>query len=178
MPAKSTPERYGTVAIAMHWVTALAVFGLLISGFRAADMVDLAAKASILRVHAVVGISVLLLTVLRALWWWLVDRKPADPAGTPRWQAVSAHIVHGLFYVVIAGMAASGIGMMVLSGAGKVLFGGSAATLPDFTLFAPRIPHGLGGRLMIALILVHVGAALYHQFVLRDRVLARMWSGR
>jgi cytochrome b561 len=178
MSAKSTPERYGTVAIAMHWVTAFAVFGLLASGFRAAGMVDLGAKASLLRVHAVVGISVLVLTVLRVLWWWLVDRKPADPAGTPRWQAVSAHIVHGLFYVVIAGMAASGIGMMALSGAGEVLFGGSTASLPDFTLYLPRIPHGLGARLMLALIVIHVGAALYHQYVLRDRVLARMGAGR
>lgn len=178
MPAKSTPERYGTVAIAMHWVTALAVFALLGSGFRAAGMVDLSAKASLLRVHIVLGLSVLVLTVLRVIWWVLVDRKPADPAGTPRWQVVAAHAVHGLFYLVIAGMAASGIGMMALSGAGDILFGGSTATLPDFTLFLPRGPHGLGAFLLVVLILAHVGAALYHQFVLRDRVLARMGLGR
>lgn len=178
MPAKSTPERYGTVAIAIHWVTALAVFALLASGFRAAGMTDLGAKASLLRVHVVLGLSVLVLTVLRLAWWVLVDRKPVDPAGTPRWQALAAHAVHGLFYVVIAGMAASGIGMIALSGAGDVLFGGSTAALPDFTLFLPRGPHGLGASVLVVLIIAHVAAALYHQFVLRDGLLARMRPGR
>lgn len=178
MSLKSTPQRYGTVAIAIHWATALAVFGLLASGFRAAGTVDPSAKASLLRVHAVLGLSVLALTLLRLAWWWLVDRKPAEPAGTPRWQARAARVVHGLFYLVIAAMAASGIGMIALSGAGDILFGASQAPLPDFADYPPRVPHGIGARLLVALILAHVGAALYHQFVLRDRLLARMGPGR
>lgn len=178
MRLKSTPERYGTVAIAIHWATALAIFGLLASGFRAADMIDLSAKASLLRIHAVMGVSVLALTLLRLAWWWLADRKPADPAGTPLLQARAARIVHGLFYLVIIVMAASGIGMIALSGAGTVLFGVADVPMPDFTRYPPRVPHGIGANLLVTLILLHVGAALYHQLVLRDRLLARMGLGR
>jgi cytochrome b561 len=50
--------------------------------------------------------------------------------------------------------------------------------LPDFMLYPPRIGHGLGAMVLIALVLAHVAAALYHQFVLRDRLLARMGLGR
>lgn len=178
MSLKSSPERYGTVAIAIHWVTAIAILGLLLSGFQAAGMEDDAAKAGLLRIHAALGISVLVLTLLRIAWWVFVDRRPADPAGTPRWQVRTAHVVHGLLYAVILVMAASGIGMLALSGAGAILAGGAALPLPDFTLYPPRIPHGIGSRLLLALVVLHVGAALHHQFVRRDRLLARMGLGR
>lgn len=178
MRGRSSPERYGPVAIAIHWITAAAVIGLLVSGMQAADLSDPAAKAGLLRVHAAIGVAVLALTLLRLVWWWLVDRKPAEPAGTPRWQTAAARTVHGLLYVVVIAMAASGIAMIALSGAGDTLFGSSMAPLPDFTRYAPRAPHGAGGRILIALVVLHVAAALYHQFVLRDRLLGRMGLGR
>lgn len=175
MGLKSTTERYGAVAIAIHWVSALAILGLLVSGFIAAGMDDAAAKAGILRIHAVVGVTILVLTVLRILWWWLLDRRPAELANLPRWQAIGAHAVHGLLYLSILVMVASGIGMVALSGAADALFG--SAPLPDFTEYAPRIPHGATSRLMLLLLALHIGAALYHQFR-GERILARMGLGR
>ena len=65
--------------------------------------------------------------------------------------------------------------MVALSGAGAVLFDAASAALPDFWAYLPRIPHGIGARLVIALVALHVGAALYHQFVCRDGLLQRMW---
>jgi cytochrome b561 len=38
--------------------------------------------------------------------------------------------------------------------------------------------HQLGWFLVILLILGHVGAALYHQFILNDNLLSRMWFGK
>jgi cytochrome b561 len=67
---------------------------------------------------------------------------------------------------------------MALSGAAPMIFGGEGALLPDFWKFPPRVPHGFGARLLLALVVFHAGAALYHQFVRRDRVLRRMWFGR
>jgi cytochrome b561 len=83
-------------------------------------------------------------------------------------------VVHFLFYVVTLGMIASGVGMMVLSGAAPVIFGGEGAPLPDFWKYPPRVPHGIGARLLVALLLLHVGAALHHHFVRRDGLLRRM----
>ena len=71
-------------------------------------------------------------------------------------------------------MAASGIGMFVLSGAGPIVFG-SEGNLPDFTQYLPRVPHSIGARAMVALLVLHAGAALYHHFVKRDATLRRMW---
>ncbi|MEZ5813007.1 MAG: cytochrome b [Rhizobiaceae bacterium] len=172
---KSTQTRYGTVAVTIHWLSALAILALIGSGFRAASLADSAAKETILSVHAPLGFLVLALTLLRIAWWWFFDRKPDPVGGDAAWQSFSARAVHLLFYIVIIGMAASGIGMMVLSGAGEILFGGAERALPDFNDFAPRVPHGIGARAMVALLALHVGAALYHHFIKRDGLIWRMW---
>lgn len=174
MTLKSSSDRYGTVAVAIHWLSALLILGLIGSGFRAGGIEDATAKAAILRVHVPVGVAVLLLTLARVGWWLLADSKPVS-VPMPSWQDRISRATHLLFYVVILGMAASGIGMMILSGAGPILFGGATEALPDFRDFKPRVPHGIGARVMIALLVAHAGAALYHHFLKRDGVLARMW---
>jgi cytochrome b561 len=177
MRFRSSPQVYGLVAIAIHWVTALAVLGLLTSGLIIAGETDDIAKTSLLRMHAVTGSTVLLLTILRILWWWLVDVRPLPTSRTPPLQARAAHAVHMLFYVALIVMGASGIAMIVLSGAGAILTGAAPGPLPDFTAYAPRGAHGIVAFLLMALIAAHVLAALYHQFVLKDRLLARMGLG-
>lgn len=178
MAVKSTEDRYGTVAIAIHWVAAALIVALLITGFRVSGAADPAAKAAFLRFHAAMGAAILVLTLARIAWWWFADRKPLPVAGQPPLLKRAATAVHMLFYIVIIGLAASGIGMMVLSGAGPVVFGGASGAMPDFWNYPPRVPHGIGVRVLIALLILHVGGALYHHFIRRDRLLARMGLGR
>ncbi len=174
---KSTSEKYGTVAVTIHWLSAVLILAQLGSGFRAASMVDSAAKEAILPFHAPLGIVILVLTIARLLWWKFADRKPDPVAGDPAWQTGAAKAVHVLFYIVIIGMVASGIGMMVASGAGEILSGAVDAPLPDFSKVLPRAPHGLGARLMVGLLVFHAGAALYHHFIKKDGLIWRMWYG-
>lgn len=174
---KSRPDRYGAMAISLHWLSAILILGLLGSGFLAANATDVA-KAAFLRLHVPMALLVLLLTAIRIVWWWRFDRKPLPVHGSPAWQERTARAVHAAFYVVILGMIASGIGMMALSGAGRTVFGGSGMLPPDFHAYPPRVPHGLGAFLLVVLLGVHAGAALYHQFLLRDGLLRRMRYGR
>lgn len=175
---KSSPDRYGAIPITIHWLTAILILVALAAGFRAGNALDPAAKAAFLRVHIPAAIVVLLLTAFRIIWWWFFDKKPLPVQGSPLWQERLARSVHIALYIVILGMIASGVGMMVLSGAGPVIFGGAGATLPDFHQYPPRVPHGLGANLLLALLLAHIGAALYHQFIRRDGLLRRMWYRR
>lgn len=178
MPLKSTDHRYGTVAITIHWVSAVAILGLLTSGLIAGGLTDDAAKAGILRVHVALGSAIVALTVLRVLWWWLADRRPQPLTGMPLWQERAASAVHGLLYVCILVVGGSGIAMVALSGALPIIYGAAPLPLPDFNAFAPRMAHGLVARIMIVLLIGHIGAALWHQLVRRDRLLARMGLGR
>lgn len=178
MTRKSDDLHYGIVAVTIHWLSALLIIALLGSGFRASQTIDPLVKADILQFHAPMGITILVLTFARIVWWWRFDTKPATVGSAPHWQEFSAKAVHVLFYIIIIGMTASGIGMFVLSGAVPILFGSAEGALPNFTQYLPRVPHGLGARAMVALLVLHAGAALYHHFVKHDVTLKRMWFKR
>ncbi len=177
MTIHSTNSRYGYVAVSIHWLSALLIIALLGSGFRAADTLDPVVKAGILRFHAPLGIAIGFLTVMRLVWWLIIDNNPSAIGEDPKWQKRIAKTVHVFFYVLIFGMTMSGVGMFALSGAASPVFEGTGR-LPDFNLYPPRVPHGIGAVVMTALLVVHAGAALYHHFIKRDDTLRRMWFGK
>jgi cytochrome b561 len=113
--------------------------------------------------------------VFRIVWWLGFDRKPDPIAGSPPRLERIARAVHILFYAVILTLVASGIGMLALSGAAPIIFGDNGALLPNFSKYPPRLVHGIGARLLLALLVLHVGAALYHHFFRRDGLFRRMW---
>lgn len=175
MPIKSTPTRYGTVAIAIHWTSAIAIVGTFALGLMAAGTTDPAAEVTLLRGHIVLGSLVLILTLLRIGWWIWGDRRPKPVAGQPPVQELAAKIVHYGIYAVILLMASSGIATLILSGAMPAIATGTA--LPDFSEIVPRLAHGIMSRVLLVLLAAHIGAALYHQFIRRDRLLGRMGLG-
>lgn len=175
MPMKSSNTRYGGVAISIHWLTAALIVGLFAVGLLAAGQADPEAKLALLRFHVPMGAAVLGLTLLRIVWWWLADRRPELPAEQPAWQKFMARAVHFGIYLVILLLAASGIATLVFSGALPAIIGGTV--LPDLEAVPPRLVHGVASRVMLALLALHVGAALWHQFVRRDHLLARMGVG-
>lgn len=170
MPIKSSPERYGAIAAAIHWVSALAVILMLISGLVMDNADDLV--PSILPGHIVLGVLVGLLTLFRIIWWWLFDRQPRPAAGMSRAQERAARLVHLGLYGAIVIMVGSGVGMVALTGAAPAVFSGGV--LPDFDAVPPYAVHGLMSRLLIVLALGHIGAALFHQFIKRDGLIGRM----
>lgn len=176
MSLKSTKARYGTVAISLHWLTALFIAVMLVTGFKSADSADLGAKAELLRVHLPIGLVILVLTALRIIWWLVGDTRPGKSV-MPAWQYRSSRVVHILLYGFLLITLASGIGTVALSGAAPAIFGDGSVLMPDFQEFKPRGLHGLGVRVVVGLLVLHIGAALYHHFIKRDDVLRRMWFG-
>jgi len=177
MRRKSTTTHYGSVAVTIHWLSAILIIFLLGSGFRAEDAADAAAKVFFLQFHVPAGILILLLTLTRIGWWLFADSKP-QPVSMPKWQERLSRAAHILLYVVILGMASSGIGIMVLSGAGAIIFGGEPGPLPDLWQFLPRTPHAIAARVLVVMLALHAGAALYHHLVSRDGLLGRMWYSK
>lgn len=175
MALKSSSTRYGSVAIAIHWLTALLIVALFATGLLAAAQMDPAAKVALLRAHVPLGVGALLLTLLRIIWWLVADRRPALPAGQPDWQKFMAKAVHFALYLIVLESAGSGIATIVLSDALPAIIGNGA--LPDFNTVLPRAVHGVGSRVMLALLAMHIGAALYHQFIRRDGLMGRMGLG-
>jgi cytochrome b561 len=174
MSWKSTADRYGLIAIAIHWVSAAAIFALFGLGCAAANAADPATKAALLRGHVPLGIAIVVLTLLRLVWWRL-DRRPAPLPGVPSWQEHSERLVRAALYALILVMGVSGIGLMIASGAPGVLFFGEPGPLPDLWAFPPMYGHFTAAVLLLGLAVLHIVAAIYHQLIRQDRLIARMW---
>ncbi|MCB1389098.1 MAG: cytochrome b [Rhodobacteraceae bacterium] len=171
------PTRYHPLLVALHWLVAILVIMALVAGTLVfSDMPNSDPdKVIALRIHAVMGLTIGALMLFRLVVRWR-SRHPA-PATTGFALADRlAPLAHGALYLLVLLMVASGIGLAVLSGLPGALFGD--APLPaDFHDFAPRVAHGLFADLLIALIVLHVVAALYHALVRRDGLLRRMTFG-
>lgn len=173
MAWKGDSDRYGPLASALHWIAAAGTLALLVLGFAAAGASTDGARAAILRFHVPLGLLVFVLTLVRAVWWAL-DRRPEPPPGQPRWQARVAYAthLHLVLFTIVLGI--SGVGMMARSGAGPILFAGAPGPLADFSKYIQFSVHGTVAALLIALLFLHVLAALHHQFVRRDALFARI----
>lgn len=169
-------RRYDSLSITFHWVAATAMLVALPLGFLAAHAPDDRQATALLRVHVPLGIAIVILTVARALWRVRHVPPPARD-DQPRWQAGVARSTHLLLYVVPICLGTSGIALMVLSGAAPLIFSRVEGAMPHFSRFAPMAVHAASAFVLVALIGLHGGAALFHQIVRRDRLLARMGIG-
>jgi len=174
-PYDEAVVKYNLVARIVHWVIAVAIITEIVLGLGSDAFRD---TFPVMPIHKAIGMTVLVLSLFR-LYWRISHPAPPLPASMPRWQVGLAHALHWLFYIMIIAVPLSG---WIFSSAGKY-------PLEWFGLFdIPKLPvmkgsplaeaahagHELMGKLFIPLILVHVGAALFHQFVQKDGVLRRM----
>jgi cytochrome b561 len=175
-PIIPTDVVYTRTAIALHWLT----LALIATGFTLGRwMVDLPIAPQTLRVYAYhkwIGITVFLVTLVR-LAWRLAHPVP-PPAGLPAWQRRAAVASHVSLYVLMLAIPLSGWIYSSASGVQVVYLG--VIALPnlvakDNALAAVlKSVHFALNFTLLALVLVHAGAALRHHFVERDRVLLRM----
>ncbi len=172
------PRRYPPALVVLHWLSAFLILGALLGGtFNMADVPNSDPdKLATLRMHMIVGIAILLLVLLRLV----VRARKVMPArldsGGPLLNRIASGTHHALYLLVIA-MAVSGMALGAVSGLGDAVFGG--APLPEsFHIYPPRAVHGVLAKLLMALVALHVAAALWHAVLRRDGVFARMWFGR
>ena len=170
-------HRYSTVALALHWGIALLVLAQVILVITA-DATEGPAAGQYIGLHKAVGLSILMLTLVR-IGWRIANPPPPLPADMPRWQSLAAKVTHVLFYVVLIGLplggwAASSAGGRDISWFG--LFNWPLLPLPlDRDLAGTFMDmHRAGVKVLYALLFLHVAAAFKHGFAGRDNVLHRM----
>lgn len=172
-------SRYHPALVVLHWLMALFVIAALALGAFVLAKTPNASpmKIEALRAHASGGMAILVLMLIR-LTIRIRSAHPAPAsAGHPilDWLGWASH---RLFYVTVIAMAGSGIIMALQTGLFDTVFFGQGKLPADFWVFPIRGVHYALSRLLMTLIAVHVVAALYHAFVLRDALLGRMFFGR
>jgi cytochrome b561 len=174
------PSRYHPVLVALHWLVAAFIVGALVLGMFVMKTIPNSSpqKIEALRAHMIGGAAILALMITRFVIRLLSARPEPATIGSPVLDRI-ARISHIAFYGLVGGMVATGLATAVLAGLPDIVFGGSGAALPEsFAVFPTRVIHGVLAKLLATLIFIHASAALYHHFIRRDRLLARMWFGR
>lgn len=185
-PAHTQPAtRYSATAIALHWVLGLAIVVMLGVGWYMTGLPFSPQRLKLYNWHKWAGMTVLVFSMLR-LVVRLVWQPPVLPAGIqaamPRWQQRAHHGTHHLMYALFFIVPLAGWAYSSAAGFPIVVFG--LIPLPDFVPVSPALAdalkplHGLAAYTLAALVVLHVLAALKHQFIDRDGLMARMLPGR
>ena len=173
--------RYDSVAVTLHWVTALCIITLIPLGFFMGDL-PISIKFSAYALHKSLGITVLALSIFRVVWR-LMNPPPPLPQTMKPIERALANAAHGLLYFLIIAMPLTGWIFVsatpkfpiVFFWLGEVPFlpmpeGIDAkATSEQFKELHETLAYGA-----IVLITLHIAAALKHHFIMRDNVLTRM----
>jgi len=181
VPLRSTDQGWGAMVRAFHWLVAALIVAQGVIGLSMVQMGLTPAKVRVFALHKSIGLTILGLVLLR-IAWRLTEKRPADPPAMPRWQSRAARAMHLALYVLILAIPLSGWWFNSASNAPLVWFGWF--DVPSLTrgldpVWKPRalLLHQSLFWILVALLVLHVGAALWHHFRQRDNVLRRMISG-
>ncbi len=171
--------RYTGIAIFFHWLLALMIVGSFSVGVYMSDLPFSMTRLKLFNYHKWAGITILALSALRLLWR-LTHRPPPDPP-MPSWQRLAAHAAHWTLYFLFFAVPLMGWAYSSASGFPVVVFG--VLPLPDFVSPDKALAEVLKARLgqlafaLAVVVVLHVAAALKHQFMDRDGLINRMRPG-
>lgn len=177
--AAATRTRYSLGAIVLHWLIALAIIGNWLIA-QIAERSSKAQEQELMGVHVALGMTVLILSVVRV--GWRITHKPPPPnpdhAG---WERMLASIIHKLFYFLIIALPLTGYLMVQYSAGGWPIDMFGIFNFPGLSVAKDHSAHevfeGLHGTLaniMVVLFFLHIAGAWKHQLLDRDGTIFRM----
>ncbi len=181
----TSPERYNRIAIILHWLIAIFIIGLVPVGLWMEDAPK-EIQLTVFQLHKSFGLMVLFLSLAR-IGWRLLNPPPPLPITMKAWEKFAAHATHLVFYGLI----------IVIPLSGWAMVSASPKNIPTMFLTLFNWPHiwflaqlGMEQKKALAdgfhevhellafgaigLLLLHVGAALKHQFLNKDDEMVRM----
>lgn len=169
--------RYDRIAVLLHWLMAALIVAAFALGVVMVDIPGLTpTKLKYFSWHKWLGVTVLALVALRLLWR-LRHRAPR-PIEMPAWQRRMALLTHALLYLLMFAVPLSGYFYSLAAGVPVVYLG----VLPLPVLIGPdptlkpvlKDVHNVLVYTMLFFVIMHVAAALKHQWIDRDGLLRRM----
>jgi len=166
---------YSPATKMMHWLMALIIIGLLVAGTVLENMANGPDKLELMSLHKSFGVLALLLLFLRIPLRIINPVRPLKSMSDA--DILKAKVVKVLLYLLMLIMPVSGILMVQSAGYSVAMFGwelpamiGEHAQVNDMA----GLVHGIASKILMVVILLHIGAALFHHYIRRDETLRRM----
>jgi cytochrome b561 len=185
LPPKGTDAahpagQYGAIAKLFHWVTLSLMLVALPLGFVIQHVKD-ASKMGFYALHESAGLTILFVAIARLVWRWL-SPPPSQPNDMPKMLRTASTAVHHALYGLL--ILQPIFGFMATNAWGFPMRGATAYLgFIEFPKFMEAweslakilsLLHSIGGWLLVVLIALHVGGALFHHAIRRDGTLMRM----
>lgn len=174
-------DSYDRIGKAVHWTTLLLIVGVYVAVWASHAAGTREQSALLVQLHRSMGLTILALTLFRLAWRWNA-RIPPLPADLPLFQKLAARAIEYILYALL--LLQPTLGLLNTNARGRRVDFYFLAELPpvlgpDKVLAkAAMAAHELVAYLLLALIVLHMAAALFHHFVRRDNVLNAMLPGR
>jgi cytochrome b561 len=171
---------YAAPAVFLHWTIALLVVVQVVLGIYMMAIEEQPGSGWYFALHVSFGLTVAALVALR-IGWRLGHRPAPLPASVPRWQVIAANLSHRLLYLLLVLMPVTGYLGRSWSEDGVAWFG---LPLPAWATPSEALSEQWFGIhitiawILLAVVAVHVAAALKHLLVDKDGVFLRMWPRR
>jgi cytochrome b561 len=179
--SQSSEARYHPVAKALHWLMALLVAIQFVIAWTMPDIGPHTRLGRLISLHLTVG-AVIGIAALARVSWRLRHSAPGAIATEPGWLRAGARVSHATLYFLLLIVPLLGWAAASARGWRVTLFPGLAlpALLPRGSKsgFLAGDVHSFLAYTLLAIVGLHIAAALYHRLVLHDGVLARMLPGR
>ncbi len=176
----TTTKRYHPALVSLHWIVMLLIFATLLFAGEEGEGGFALSFGSFppMGIHMILGITTLVLLIVRLFVRWFTKHPDWATAGNPFLDFIGKLTHIGLYFFTFS-ITITGIVMAWQRGWFDFIFGfgptGASFHRSGFSLGAF---HGLSWSLLFLLILLHAGAAFYHQFIKKDNLLGRMWYGK
>ena len=179
MALKNTPNSYGTIAKTLHWVLAIALWGMFFFGRHIAHMKPSLDNLHLYGWHKSIGILLLVLILFR-MFWRIISPPPKiiSDIKTPRSQIFIAHAVHFSLYILM--LLVPLFGWLASSASGFEMRFFDTFIIPPIGSENPGLEelfftfHEISAKLLIALSILHILAAVFRHFIKKDNTLRRM----
>jgi cytochrome b561 len=177
MAIQNTTRRWGAIAQLFHWTVVVLLIVQVTLAFMADDLPNGMRKLTLLARHKSVGITILILVILRLLWRQF-NQTPELPDDLKRYERFLARFTHAALYVLLFALPLSGWMMSSARGFPVSWFG--FIQLPDLVPKSKPLydffvaTHETLACLLGLVVTLHVAAALKHHFIRKDDVLRRM----
>jgi cytochrome b561 len=168
---------YSLGAKLFHWILAILIIFMLCLGWYMVAIADAPSSHSYFQLHKSIGLIVGVLVVLRLIWRFTHEPAP-HPDSVPLWQQRASTTVHWLLYLCIFLMPLVGFLGASFGERGIAFFGYPIPRwLPQNKAMSDQLfyIHGIIAYILVALIIIHILAALKHLLINKDNVFKRMW---
>ena len=179
---KNSQKQYGLISIALHWIVAVAIIGMFALGLymTSLDYYD-PNYQKLPNIHQSIGILLLMVIVIR-IGWLIYSPKPYSISSHSRFERITGKAVHLLLYVFTFLIIATGYLISTADSNPIDVFGwfkvGSVISPFDQQADKAGAAHYYLSLILIAIAVLHAGAALKHHFIDRDDTLRRMFYFR